>query len=70
MDTSKSSTDSCCTTPGSKSSIGSQDISDEYSDISSLVSSKEMSIFSEDTDDHEDTEDIAGTSLEPYHSSQ
>ena len=25
-----------------------------------------MSIFSEDTDYHEDTEEIAGTSLEPY----
>ena len=58
--------DSCCTTPGLKSSIDSQDISDEYSDVSSLVSSDKMSIFSEDTDDHEDTEEITGTSLEPY----
>ena len=66
MDISKSSTDSCCTTPGSKSLIDSQDISDEYSDVSSLVSSDEMCLFSEDTDNHEDTEEIAGIFLEPY----
>ena len=66
MDTSKSSTDSCCATPGSKCSIDSQDVSDEYSDVSSSVSSDEMSIFSEDIDDHEDTEEMTGTSLEPY----
>ena len=66
MDSSKSSTDSCCTTPGSKCLIDSQDISDEYSDVSSLVSSDKMSILSEDTDDHEGTEEMTGTSLEPY----
>ena len=66
MDTSKLSTDSCCTTPGSKCSIDSQDISDEYSDVSSLGSSDKMSIFSEDTDNHEDTEEMTGTTLEPY----
>ena len=47
-------------------STSSQDtmISDEYSDVSSLVSSNEMSIFSEDTD--EETEETAINSLEPY----
>ena len=66
MDTSKSSTDSCCATAGLKCLIDSQDISDEHSDVSSLVSSNEMSIFSKDTDNHEDTEEMTGTSLEPY----
>ncbi|XP_065892577.1 uncharacterized protein [Dysidea avara] len=47
-------------------STSSQDtmISDEYSDVSSLVSSNEISIFNEDTD--EETEETAINSLEPY----
>jgi len=44
-------------------------ISNEYrdvsSEVSSSVSSNEMSILSEGTD--EETEEITGTSLEPYH---
>jgi len=44
--------------------MDSQDFSDEYSDISSVVSSDEISILSKDTD--EEAEEIVATSLEPY----
>jgi len=47
-----------------RGSMDSQDFSDEYSDISSVVSSNEISILSKDTD--EEAEEIAATSLEPY----
>ena len=44
--------------------MDSGDVSDEYNDVSSLVSSEKIEIFSEDTD--EETEEITGTSLVPY----
>jgi len=44
--------------------MDSRDFSDEESDITSLVSSNKLSIFSQDTD--EETEIITANSLEPY----
>ena len=44
--------------------MDSGDVSEGYSDVSSLVLSEEIEIFSEDTD--EEMEEITGTSLEPY----
>ena len=58
--------DFCSTTTRfcSASSMDSGDVSEGYSDVSSLVLSEEIEIFSEDTD--EEMEEITGTSLEPY----
>jgi len=63
MDGSKSSMDSCCTTMllCLISSMGSLDVSDEYT---SLTSSNEISSFSKDMD--EEVKEIAGASLKPY----
>ena len=47
-----------------QSSMNSEDLSEGYSNVSSIVSSKEIDIFSEDTD--EKMEEIAGKTLEPY----
>ena len=47
-----------------QSSMNSEDLSEGYSNVSSIVSSKEIDIFSEDTD--EKMEEIAGKTLEAY----
>ena len=44
--------------------MNSEDLSEGYSDVSSIVSSKELDIFNEDTD--EKMEEIARKTLEPY----
>ena len=44
--------------------MNSEDLYEGYSDLSSIVSSEEIDIFSKDTD--EEAEEIAGKTLEPY----
>ena len=53
-----------CSVSLPQSSMNSEDLSEGYNDVSSIVSSKEIDIFNEDTD--EETEEIAGKTLEPY----
>ena len=61
---STSSTTHPCSVSSTRSSISSEDLYEGYSDVSSIVSSKEIGIFSEDTD--EETEEIPGKTLDPY----
>ena len=58
--------DFCSTTMHlcSVSLMDSEDVSEGCSDVSSLVLSEEIEIFSEDTD--KEMKEIAGTFLEPY----
>ena len=61
---STSSTMHPCSVSLTRSSISSEDLYEGYSNVSSIVSSKEIDIFSEDTD--EEMEEIPGKTLEPY----
>ena len=55
---STSSTTHPCSVSSTRSLISSEDLYEGYSDVSSIVSSKEIGIFSEDTD--EETAEIPG----------
>ena len=61
---STSSTTHPCSVSSTRSSISSEDLYEGYCDVSSIVSSKEIGIFSEDTD--EETKEIPGKTLDPY----
>ena len=53
-----------CSVSLPQSLMNSEDLYEEYSDVSSIVSSKEIDIFNKDTD--EEMEEIASKTLEPY----
>ena len=53
-----------CSVSSTQPSMNLEDLYKGYSDVSSIVSSKEIDIFIEDTDD--ETEEIAGRTREPY----
>ena len=53
-----------CSVSSTRSSISSEDLYEGYSDVSSIVSSKEIGIFGEDTD--AEMEEIPGKTLDPY----